>query len=835
MFDIDYCFFPSKNQISMFPIKGYLQLPALVRLPTIRCNMIHLRSTEVYLDSNATTPVMEESMQAARLAMEDTFGNPSSSHTTGLRARSLMENARDMAKSVLGAGDGTVVFTSGATEAIQMAIFSTLCHVRDNRQNNPAEPRLLLYGATEHKAVPQALAHWNDVLQVGDQVVEIPVDANGLLDLEFIREHAAQADMICTMAVNNESGVIHDLKKVETAIRGENGDQNPELLWLVDCVQAVGKMPLNLKETTIDYAAVSGHKIYAPKGIGLLYSRKGKPLKALLAGGGQESGARGGTENLPGVAAIAAVLEKLDASPSKTFAEPETLKRHQEKIVAALSEAFPEIVFNTPFDHSVPTTVNFAVDRFENKELLDLFDAAGVRVSSGSACGSGAAKSYVLDAMGVPEWRSRGAIRLSFGPLDTESQIDSACRKIISAGQALSDSCLMTSVKNGDSTRILDGLIQLKKGSDCTWIYLDSKTGTGIVIDPFAAMLDRVESLLRCQHSRVIAVLDTHAHVDHDSPRPQFIETIADCLADSANSRDPLGWPDDSELLTLSDGSTADYLPLGEDKVLARFELPGHTTESFAYLIGTLDGSGNLPSQNIEFAFTGDTILFGGIGRTDFASSTPEGMFQSLKSLPGRIDVNSTVICPTHDYSNVFATTLATEIKSNSFLARILDHENPMSRDEFLAEKPGIDQQITDATNCELVCGFMEAEATTGSPVELALKGINELKEHFAANKDAIVIDVRESHEFTFAQNWSDLGLSKPPRNIPLSQLTNALPELMQLDSEDNSILFLCRSGRRSQVAAKLALRIGMKNITHIRGGLALNSSPPNYEMEFVI
>ena len=97
------------------------------------------------------------------------------------------------------------------------------------------------------------------------------------------------------------------------------------------------------------------------------------------------------------------------------------------------------------------------------------------------------------------------------------------------------------------------------------------------------------------------------------------------------------------------------------------------------------------------------------------------------------------------------------------------------------------------------------------------------------------MIDVRESHEFTFAQNWSDLGLSKPPRNIPLSQLTNALPELMQLDSEDNSILFLCRSGRRSQVAAKLALRIGMKNITHICGGLALNSSPPNYEMEFVI
>lgn len=811
-------------------------------IPSLKCKtMIHLRSTEVYLDSNATTPVMEASMNAARLAMEDTFGNPSSSHTTGLRARSLMENARDLAKSVLGAGDGKVVFTSGATEAIQMAIFSTLCHVRKNRQASSSaqnESRLLLYGATEHKAVPQALAHWNEVLQVNDRLLEIPVDENGLLDLEFIRTHAADADMICTMAVNNETGVIHDLQQVEAAIRGLSGDQNSDLLWLVDCVQAVGKMPLNLKDTTIDYAAVSGHKIYAPKGIGLLYSRLGKPLTALLAGGGQESGARGGTENLPGVAAIAAVLETLDASPTKTFAEPQVLIDHQQEIVAALTTAFPAIVFNTPFDVSVPTTVNFAVPHFENKELLDLFDAAGVRVSSGSACGSGSAKSYVLDAMGIPEWQSRGAIRLSFGPLHTASQIDSACKKIVSAGRALADSCLMIPAHGEDSTRVLDGLIQLKKGSDCTWIYLDSKSGTSIIIDPFEAMMSRVASLVRCQNSKVIAVLDTHAHVDHDSPRAELMELISDCLLDSANGQDELGWPDVSDAsktVTLGDGTQADCFELGDGQVLARFELPGHTTTSYAYVIGSADQSGNLPPANIRFAFTGDTILFGGIGRTDFAASTPEGMFESLNKLPARIDVRTTIICPTHDYSNAFATTLATEIQNNSFLRRILDCENPLSKSEFLTEKPLIDQQIADATNCELVCGFMEAEPAAGSPAELALRGTKELKEHFAANRNAIVIDVRESHEFTFAQNWSDLGLSQPPRNIPLSQLTNALPELIQLDRDGNSILFLCRSGRRSQVAAKLSLRLGMTNITHIRGGLALNSSIPEYEMEFVI
>jgi len=268
--------------------------------------------------------------------MKELFGNPSSSHTSGLRARFILESARDLARQVLGAADGQIVFTSGATEAIQMAIFSTLCTIREKRSS-----------------------------------ANISLDPSGQPDLNFLRDHAANADLICTMAVNNETGVVADLGAIEKTIRGVN----PTAAWLVDSVQAIGKLKLNLSETTIDYAPISGHKIYAPKGIGLLYVRENAPLIPLLAGGGQEQGARGGTENLPGVAALAAIMRKLAESETFTFGDEAVLIGYRERIVASLRKAFPLIVFNAPFENSVPTTINFAVKGFPSKEILDLFDA----------------------------------------------------------------------------------------------------------------------------------------------------------------------------------------------------------------------------------------------------------------------------------------------------------------------------------------------------------------------------------------------------------------------------------------------------------------------------
>ena len=505
--------------------------------------MIVKTTSEVYLDANATTQVLPDAARAARDAMEDLYGNPSSSHISGLRARNILESTRELARRVLGAESGQVVFTSGATEAIQIAVLSALCHAKEQRAagNRSGQDRVLLYGATEHKAVPQAIRHWNRLLDVGAEVLEIPVDENGMLDLKFISEHAARADLICTMAVNNETGVICDLEAVEASIRSAN----QEVAWLVDCVQMIGKTQLHLSQTTIDYAAVSGHKIFAPKGIGLLYTRESAPVVPLMAGGGQEQGVRGGTENLPGVAAIGAVLETLVRSPGRLFADEDVLRAYRDQLVVSLKKAFPSIVFNTPFEYSVACTINFAVKGFPSKELMDLFDAAGVRVSSGSACGSGAKHSYVLDAMGVEPWRSTGAIRLSFGANVSESEINVACQRIDQVGKALCDSCLvLTSDAENLTGQKLDGLIQLKDGSNCTWLLMDSASKQCIVIDPFEEMAQRVETLVRCQESQVVAVLDTHAHVDHDSCRKDLLGALSELAIDSAKTDDLLGWPE---------------------------------------------------------------------------------------------------------------------------------------------------------------------------------------------------------------------------------------------------------------------------------------------------
>ncbi len=783
--------------------------------------MIIRTSSEIYLDANATTPVLPAAAQEAHDAMEELFGNPSSSHISGLRARYILESARDLVRKVLGASDGQIVFTSGATEAIQMGIFSTLCDIRRRRTSgeSAAGNRTLLYGATEHKAVPQALQHWNQLLGVDDKLLEIPVDEFGALDLEFIRQHAPDADMICTMAVNNETGVITDLDAVEKAIRGVN----ESVRWLVDSVQAVGKVQLDLSQTTIDYASVSGHKIYAPKGIGLLYVREDAPLVPLLAGGGQEHGARGGTENLPGVAAIAAVMKILAESKSRTFADDQVLEGFKLRMIKALKGAFPTIEFNTPFESSVATTINFSVKGFPSKELLDLFDAAGIRVSSGSACGSAAQRSYVLDAMGLPEWRSSGAIRLSFGPLATESEISAACERIEQAGQALCESCLVVSGdSDGTTGQDLDGLVQLKNGSMCTWLLMDSKSKRCLVIDPFEELAERVESLIRCQNSRVVAVLDTHAHVDHDSCRTMLLKVLSAQAAASAETSDELGWPETPDgFATLSDGSQVPYLNFSDEWVVAQTELPGHTLIGCAYLVGPLSGGEKLLAEDVVFAFTGDMILMGGIGRTDFSCSSLEKMYESLRRLPNIIS-DQTIICPTHDYNNGFATTLAFEKAENDFLARILCDQNPLGFERFAEAKPTVDAGISDATNSELVCGLIaQSSDSQASSIEI---GRDELKQFFHEHRDSLIIDVREPHEFAFAQDWSELGFAAPPENVPLTRLSGYLPNLLAIQQESpRDIIFLCRSGKRSGKAAEVARRIGIKTARHICGGIALN------------
>jgi cysteine sulfinate desulfinase/cysteine desulfurase-like protein len=221
---------------------------------------------EIYLDANATTPVLPVAQAAALACMGEQFGNPSSTHATGLRAHALLDDTRARARRLLGAPTGQLLFTSGATEGIQTAVLSALSSLRGRDDVD-----CLLYGATEHKAVPAALHHWNRLLDLGLVVAPIPVDPQGRHDLDWLRRHAGRAGLVCTMAANNESGVISDLDGIEAALA------DSPALWLVDGVQGLGKLDLRLAERRIDYAPFSGHKLYAPKGIGLLYVREGAP------------------------------------------------------------------------------------------------------------------------------------------------------------------------------------------------------------------------------------------------------------------------------------------------------------------------------------------------------------------------------------------------------------------------------------------------------------------------------------------------------------------------------------------------------------------------------
>jgi len=386
----------------------------------------------IYLDSNATTHVLPAAIAAATRAMAEQFGNPSSSHSTGIAAKALLDQVRATAAEVIGAGDGQVVFTSGATEGIQTAVLSALRAIVQRRAKGLRVGNLLVYGATEHKAVPQALAHWNEVLGLGLELRALPVNAEGQHDLYRLAAWLPNTALVCTMAANNETGVVTDLAAIGQLLKGINS----RTLWLVDCVQALGKLPLDLQSTQIDYATFSGHKLYAPKGTGLLYVRRGAPFTPLMAGGGQEDGMRAGTENMPGIAALGAVLGALRSGD--TFASPKVLRGYRDQLVRSLRSAFPTIEFNAPLAHCLPTTLNFSVPGLPAKTLLDVFDAAGLRVSAGSACSAASSvPSYVLEAMGLPDCRTSAAVRLSMGPLVRPELVEAACLAIGQCGAVL--------------------------------------------------------------------------------------------------------------------------------------------------------------------------------------------------------------------------------------------------------------------------------------------------------------------------------------------------------------------------------------------------------------
>ena len=762
--------------------------------------------SQIYLDANATTPVLPQAAQAALNSMKVLFGNPSSSHITGLKAKDLMEQTRDNAKKVIGANTGKLIFTSGATEGIQTAIISALVeakkHIESGKQYS------LLYGATEHKAVPESLKHWNQILGINAEIKAIPVDGFGNLDNAFIKQQAPNALLICTMAVNNETGVFQDLAELEKVIRGAN----KHIFWMVDCVQALGKTALNLAQTTIDYAPFSGHKLYAPKGIGFIYIRQSAPFTPIIAGGGQESGLRSGTENLPGMAAINVIFEMLlashenygndDTTEVTPFADINTLRQYQHQLVNTLTEVFPDVVFNHSFKNSVPTTINFAIAGFSSKEIMDLFDAANIRVSSGSACSSKVTRSFVLDAMGLPAWQSESAIRMSFGPAMTQQQVDEACLRIRSAAKALTHSCMILDTGEISEKQPLNGLVQLRSGPSCTWVYANQQSKQAIIIDPLPELNERLDTLLQCQQLELVAVIDTHGHADHDSSR-QF-------LADKhlpAQLTDHLGWPQTVNSHSEAN-ETFEYIKVGNQS-LVKVPTPGHTADSISLLLCDDELQSKPLSQQCQFAFCGDTILMGSLGRTNFDSSSAEAMFNSLKQLHTLIG-NHTLICASHDYNNEFTTSLMAECCRNTLLANTLNGE--LSLAQFESQKALLDSQLCDESGTEILCGALPANASSAHSItEYNADSLNTA----LSQQQVTLIDIREPHEYALQHTTSS------SENVPLTRLVQFIQQHQH--EKHKPWVLVCRSGSRSMVAAQAMHRLGFDNIAHLKGGYALS------------
>ncbi|WP_165077481.1 MULTISPECIES: cysteine desulfurase NifS [unclassified Desulfovibrio] len=360
----------------------------------------------VYLDNNATTAVAPQVLEAMLPYLGDLYGNPSSMHSFGGQVAEAVDTAREQLAALLGADPDEIIFTASGSEGDNAAIWSAL-------QSRP-ERRHIVTTRVEHPAVLSVCRYWETQ---GYRVTMLGVDNKGRLDLE---EYAAtlgdDTAIVSIMFANNEVGNIYPIQQLAEIARDRG------ILFHTDAVQAVGKIPIDLKHLPVDMLSLSGHKINAPKGIGALYVRKGVRFRPLLRGGHQERGRRAGTENVPYIVGLG-VAAQLCAEFMQ--AERVDVARLRDKLEYGLLERIPESRVNGDIEHRLPNTSNISFKNVEGEAILLMLDRLGIAASSGSACTSGSLEpSHVLRAMGVPFNYAHGSIRLSLSRYNTAEQID---------------------------------------------------------------------------------------------------------------------------------------------------------------------------------------------------------------------------------------------------------------------------------------------------------------------------------------------------------------------------------------------------------------------------
>ena len=360
----------------------------------------------VYADHAATTPVHEAARKAMLHCLEEDYGNPSSLHSVGQRAREILDEARADVAQCLNADPAEIYFTGGGSEADNQALLTgALLGAKKGKKH-------LITTAFEHHAVLHTM---KALEKQGFTVTYLDVHADGVVRLSDVA--AAITDdtaLVSVMMVNNEIGTIQPIQEIAKLC------QEKGVLFHTDAVQAVGHIPVDVKALGVDMLSLAAHKFHGPKGVGALYCRKGLRPEILIQGGAQERGRRGGTENMPGIVGMAAALQE---AVSNLNADMVYVTALRERLIEGLSQ-IPHSRLNGHRDLRCPGTVNFCFEGIEGESLLLWLDAKGVAASSGSACTSGSLDpSHVLLALGLPHEIAHGSLRLSLGADNTEEEV----------------------------------------------------------------------------------------------------------------------------------------------------------------------------------------------------------------------------------------------------------------------------------------------------------------------------------------------------------------------------------------------------------------------------
>ena len=369
--------------------------------------------TTIYVDNAATTKTSRTAIEAMLPYMDKIYGNPSSLHSVGQAAADALRKAREEAAEVLGCEPNEITFTSGGSEADNQALVSAAAiGARKGKKH-------IISTAFEHHAILHTL---KKLEKEGFEVTLLDVHENGMVSAQQVAD-AIREDtcLVSVMYANNEIGSILPIEEIGAVCR-EAG-----VLFHTDAVQAAGHLPIDVKAQHIDMLSLSGHKFHGPKGVGALYVRQGVPITSLIEGGAQERGKRAGTENVPGIAAMAAALEDACAHMEENRAKVTALR---DKLIAGLSQ-IPHSALNGDPVNRLPGNVNFCFEGIEGESLLLLLDDAGICASSGSACTSGSLDpSHVLLAIGRPHEVAHGSLRLSLSEWNQPWEIDHILREV---------------------------------------------------------------------------------------------------------------------------------------------------------------------------------------------------------------------------------------------------------------------------------------------------------------------------------------------------------------------------------------------------------------------